>query len=183
MALRVFLPPPPERASLPAMSKRALEGGEQSTAPKKRSLASWLAVPPPKAPIPLVSSPPLTDRQSTFVAHATTASSSHAAEQFHAFVRQLRSPSHPSAADHEMLAWRTMGLRIGREGVDEADWIVKSGSDDDGEKNGGNTMRKCLEEEGAVDAVVVVSRQVSSLLLLSSADPHLSEYYTGTTEA
>lgn len=58
-----------------------------------------------------------------------------------------------------MMSWRTMQTKPGRDGLGgEDDWVVKYGSDDDGEKNGGNTIRKAIEEAGGVDVVVIVSR-------------------------
>ena len=40
----------------------------------------------------------------------------------------------------------------------EEDWVVRMGSDDDDEKNAGATVKRVLEEAGAVDVAVVVSR-------------------------
>ncbi|KAM0753828.1 ribosomal protein S5 domain 2-like protein [Meredithblackwellia eburnea MCA 4105] len=152
--------------------KRTLDEASQAQPPAKRSaptpsssLNTWLSVKAPSAPTVLVNSPPLTDRKSTFVAHATFAKNEHQAKQFHSFVRALRAPNHPTPADHEILGWRTMGLRLGKDGMKEEDWIVKSGGDDDDEKGGSNTVRKCLEEEASVDVAVVVSRYWGGVML------------------
>ena len=114
-----------------------------------------------RTPTPLVHSPPLTDRQSTFIAHATPTTSGPNALAFQSFVRAYRAPSHPEAADHEILGWRTLGLKVGKTGAGEGgeeDWVVRMGSDDDDEKNAGATVKRVLEEAGAVDVAVVVSR-------------------------
>lgn len=75
--------------------------------------------------------------------------------------------NHPSSADHEILGWRTMTLKIGKDGLsgDENDWTSKTGGDDDEEKNGSNTIRKCLEEVGAIDVAVVISRYYGGIML------------------
>ncbi|KAK4698884.1 hypothetical protein P7C70_g7384, partial [Phenoliferia sp. Uapishka_3] len=165
------------------MSKRAASPPSSSQPPAKRApatLSTWLNVAAPTAPSILVSSPPLTDRASTFVCHATTCTSSHAATQFQSFVRALRAPSHPTESDHEMMAWRTMVLKVGKTGEDEGDWVVRYGSEDDGEKSSGATLRKCLEEEAAVDVCVVVSRYYGGIMLGPDRFTHMR---TVTTQA
>lgn len=59
------------------------------------------------------------------------------------------------------MGWRTLGLKVGKTGAGEGgeeDWVVRMGSDDDDEKNAGATVKRVLEEAGAVDVAVVVSR-------------------------
>jgi putative IMPACT (imprinted ancient) family translation regulator len=108
---------------------------------------------------PIVNSPPFTDRRSTFVAHAAPVTNQAGAVQFQNYVRQLRSKDHPREADHEMLGWRSMSLKVGKDGLGgEDDWTTKTGGDDDGEKGGGAQVRKSVEEAGGVDVAVVVSR-------------------------
>lgn len=51
-----------------------------------------------------------------------------------------------------------MTLKVGKTGVEENDWTVKTGGDDDGEKNASNEVHKAIKELAAVDVVVVVSR-------------------------
>lgn len=106
--------------------------------------------------------PGFTDRRSTFVAHAAPVTTAHGAQQLQNYVRELRvKDSHPKEADHEMLGWRTMALKAGRDGLKGADdWTVRSGGDDDGEKGGAACIKKALEESGGqgVDCAVVVSR-------------------------
>lgn len=151
------------------MSKRASTSQLEEPRAKRATgdLNSYFDVPPPKAPSLLAFSDPVTDRQSTFVAHATTVTSAPNAVQFHAFVRTLISKNHPSPADHEILGWRTMELRVGKDGLSgaEEDWTVRTGGDDDEEKNGSNTIKKCLEEQGSVDVAVVISRYYGGKLL------------------
>lgn len=65
------------------MSKRASTSQLSSSTNKKAGLATYFAIPAPKTPSPLIGSDPITDRQSTFVAHATTITTEHGAKQFH----------------------------------------------------------------------------------------------------
>lgn len=41
-----------------------------------------------------------------------------------------------------MFGWRTMTLKVGKKGLSEDDFTTRSGGEDDGEKNGANTIRK-----------------------------------------
>jgi len=114
------------------------------------SLRHWLKLEStPPLPHPIAASLPITDRQSTFVAHACSVSAPPTASRFHAHIQHLRDKSHPSQADHEMLGWRTMTLKLGKKGLREDDFTTRSGGDDDGEKNGANTIRKVSPRQGA----------------------------------
>lgn len=57
-----------------------------------------------------------------------------------------------------MLAWRTMSLKVGKNGLGEDDWTVRTGGDDDGEKGGMREVHSAITKEAAVDVAVVVSR-------------------------
>lgn len=148
-------------------TKRASSSAEDGP-PKKKSgkaangggtLASYFTISPRPPPQLIASSAPFTDRRSTFVAHAAACTTQVGAAHFADHVRALRSDKHPREADHEMYAWRAVGLKPGKSGLSgEDDWTVKTGSEDDGEKGGGNTIRRAIEEAGGVDVVVVVSR-------------------------
>lgn len=129
--------------------------------PSKRgsTLASYFTIQAPKGPNPIVSSDPLTDRRSTFVAHAAPVTTPTGAAQFQALVRTLVvEGKHPREADHEMYAARFMALRSGKDGTAPEDWTSKLAGDDDGEKGGSSAIKRCLESSGAVDVAVVVSR-------------------------
>ncbi|GAA5974823.1 hypothetical protein JCM21900_001878 [Sporobolomyces salmonicolor] len=120
----------------------------------------------PAPPHPLVHSDPITDRSSTFIAHAAPCTNSVQAVQLQAYVRALRTTSHPKECDHEMLGWRTMSLKAGRTGLDgDDDWTVKQGGDDDGEKGGARTIQECIVREGGIDVAVVVSRLYGGIML------------------
>lgn len=148
--------------------KRANSPTASSSAPKRNFLEQ-------RAPAVLVHSPPITDRQvsaiarrqhhadplqSTFIAHATPCQTVLQATRFHAYIRTLVSPEHPHPpADHEMLVYRIMALKPGKRGeIDENDWVVKVGVEQDGEDNSGRAMRDAIEDEGGLDVAVVVSR-------------------------
>lgn len=114
---------------------------------------------PARPPSPVVPSDPITDRLSTFVAHAAPCTNRVQAATLQAHVRALRGASHPVACDHEVLAWRCLGLKPGKTGLDsEDDWRVEGGTDDDGEKGAGAVVREVLDKEGGVDVAIVVSR-------------------------
>ncbi|GAA5865627.1 hypothetical protein JCM8547_007667 [Rhodosporidiobolus lusitaniae] len=120
----------------------------------------------PSPPSPLVHSDPITDRASTFIAHAAPIASVHAAEQLQSHVRNLRTTSHPLECSHEILGYRLVAPKAGKSGLEsEDDWTVKDGGDDDGEGNGASTVRECLRVEGAVDVGVVVSRLYGGQML------------------
>ncbi|RKO86440.1 hypothetical protein BDK51DRAFT_4430, partial [Blyttiomyces helicus] len=56
-------------------------------------------------------------------------------------------------------AWRYLKLRPGRTGEGgPGDFVLESGSDDDGERWAGARVLRVLEEEGVVDGCAVVSR-------------------------
>lgn len=125
---------------------------------------------PARPPQPVVASDPLTDRASTFVAHAAPCTNRVQAATLHAHVRALRTPAHPVECSHEVLAWRCLGLKPGRNGLGrdgEDDWRVEGGAEDDGEKGAGAVVREVLEREGGVDVAIVVSRLYGGALYLS----------------
>ncbi|PWN29099.1 hypothetical protein BDZ90DRAFT_210386, partial [Jaminaea rosea] len=56
-------------------------------------------------------------------------------------------------------AWRCLALKRGRDGLGGPnDYGLEEGSDDDGERWGGDRVLKAMREVGAVDLLVVVSR-------------------------
>jgi len=112
------------------------------------------ARPPPKA---LFESTPIFDRDSVFIAYVFRVSSP---EEVRAAVTQLSKVLHASKpATHEMYAYRTMTLRVGRDGLlGPEDFELRTGADDDGEKYGAAKILKVMEAEGIIDAVVVCSR-------------------------
>lgn len=138
------------------------DGGQP---PSKKTLHGFFNISAVPAPDQIGVSPPFTDRRSTFVAHAAAATTAVGATQFQNYVRALRNKNHPREADHEMMAFRTMSLKPGKTGLKEDDWTVKVGSDDDSEKGGGSTIRRLLEDEIAVDVVVVCSRWYGGTML------------------
>ncbi|GAA5901000.1 hypothetical protein JCM8208_007586 [Rhodotorula glutinis] len=149
-----------------------------SNAPTKRAPPLTAFFPsstgPARPPQPVVASDPLTDRASTFVAHAAPCTNHVQAATLHAHVRALRTPTHPVECSHEVLAWRCMGLRPGRTGLDgEDDWRVEGGADDDGEKGAGAVVREVLDKEGGVDVALVVSRLYGGIMLGPARFAHI----------
>ncbi|GJN94405.1 hypothetical protein Rhopal_007485-T1 [Rhodotorula paludigena] len=129
---------------------------------------------PPRPPAPLVSSDPLTDRQSTFIAHACPATNRTHAQTLQTHIRGLRTASHPCEMTHEMLAWRCLALKPGKSGLEsEDDWRVETGQDDDGEKGGANVIRDVLAQEGGVDVAIVVSRLYGGVMLGPARFAHI----------
>ncbi|GAA6060581.1 hypothetical protein JCM10212_006816 [Sporobolomyces blumeae] len=156
------------------MSKRRHESPPRTAGPPSKrtstgpsTLTSFFATSSrPALPSPITASDPITDRQSTFVAHAAPVTNPVQASQFHQHVRALRTPAHPVDCDHEILAWRTMTLRVGRDGLKgEDDWTVRSGGDDDGEKQGASHVQAAIQASAAIDVAVVVSRLYGGILL------------------
>ncbi|KAK7676755.1 hypothetical protein QCA50_020278 [Cerrena zonata] len=110
--------------------------------------------PPPK---PTATSQEIRDRGSTFVANIFQAPSLDDARRA---IDYLRNVTHSKRrATHEISAWRCMSLKGGKSGLGGPDdFEVASGSDDDGEKYAGGRILKVMQAEGALDAVVIVSR-------------------------
>ncbi|GAA5820884.1 hypothetical protein JCM11251_001862 [Rhodosporidiobolus azoricus] len=128
----------------------------------------------PRPPSPLVHSDPLTDRSSTFIAHAAPCTSSSSAASFQTYVRNLRTASHPVECSHEILGWRVVAPKVGKSGLEsEEDWTVRDGGDDDGEKDGASTVRDVLRREGQVDVMVVVSRLYGGQMLGPARFTHI----------
>ncbi|GAA5892838.1 hypothetical protein JCM6882_000592 [Rhodosporidiobolus microsporus] len=161
------------------MSKRSAPFSAPSEPSSKRaapsSLNSFFATThTPRPPSPLVHSDPLTDRSSTFIAHAAPCTSSSSASAFQSYIRALRAPSHPVECSHEMLGWRVVAPKPGKSGLEsEEDWAVRDGGEDDGEKDGGSTIREVLRREGAVDVMVVVSRLYGGQMLGPARFAHI----------
>ncbi|KAK4049310.1 hypothetical protein OIV83_004247 [Microbotryomycetes sp. JL201] len=157
----------------------------EATPAAKRQAASKLGPSPtlldhfpvthvPRVPSPICASDPITDRRSTFVAHAAPVTTPVGAIQFQNHVRHLRADrTHPREAEHEIYAARFLSLRPGKEGTDQNDWTVKITGEDDGEKGGSNAIKKVLERTVAVDICVVVSRYYGGILLGQDRFAHI----------
>lgn len=137
-------------------------------APKK----NWLSASLP-APRTLFSSAPIRDRDSLFIAHAVPCTSASAAHAFRAYVRQARIPTHLEDADHEIMCYRIISLKIGRTGEAESDFVVECEKDDDGENAAGAAMREIFIETATMDAVVVVSRWYGGVMLGPARFDHI----------
>ncbi|KDE08513.1 hypothetical protein MVLG_01292 [Microbotryum lychnidis-dioicae p1A1 Lamole] len=168
-------------SSSPAPPRRS-----QPASPNPGDLSSWILSttpssknPKPPLPQPIFSSPPLTDRRSTFVAHAAPVTSLPQVQIFHSHVKHLISKAHPREADHEMLGYRIIGLKSGKNGLGgEEDWRVQVGGEDDGEKGGRGTITAVLEKRGEVDVVVVVSRWYGGIMLGPDRFRHIATVAT-----
>ncbi|BGP20171.1 hypothetical protein JCM10213_000744 [Rhodosporidiobolus nylandii] len=120
----------------------------------------------PAPPFPLIASDPLTDRLSTFIAHASPVTTALSAQNLQEYVRKLRNTSHPVECSHEVLAYRIVAPKPGKSGLEgEEDWTVRDAGEDDGEKGASAVVRECLKAEGAVDVGVVVSRLYGGVML------------------
>ncbi|EGU10969.1 hypothetical protein RTG_03186 [Rhodotorula toruloides ATCC 204091] len=154
------------------MSKRTASstsfGSSNTPSAKRTSLNAYFpsTTGPPKPPSPLVSSDPLTDRSSTFIAHAAPCTNHTQAQTLQNYVRNLRSTTHPVECTHEIMAYRCMGLKPGKTGLEsEDDWKVEINGDDDGEKGGSTIIKEVLTQEGGVDVAIVVSRLYGGVML------------------
>ncbi|KPV73351.1 uncharacterized protein RHOBADRAFT_45925, partial [Rhodotorula graminis WP1] len=160
----------------PAPSSFAASNAPTKRAAPSTTLTSFFpsSTGPARPPQPVVASDPITDRSSTFVAHAAPCTNHVQAATLHAHVRALRTPSHPVECSHEVLAWRCLGLRPGRTGLEgEDDWRVEGGADDDGEKGAGAVVREVLDREGGVDVAIVVSRLYGGIMLGPARFTHI----------
>ncbi|BGP51783.1 hypothetical protein JCM10450v2_007739 [Rhodotorula kratochvilovae] len=129
---------------------------------------------PAQPPSPVLASDPLTDRASTFVAHAAPCTNRVQAQTLQTHVRALRNRDHPVECSHEVLGWRCMALKPGRSGLEsEDDWKVEGGADDDGEKGAGAVVKEVLEKEGGVDCAIVVSRLYGGIMLGPARFTHI----------
>ncbi|GAA5972831.1 hypothetical protein JCM11641_003961 [Rhodosporidiobolus odoratus] len=166
-------------ANEPATKRTTLSSSSGSTGSTLNSFFPTTHRPSP--PSPLVHSDPLTDRSSTFIAHAAPTTTSHAAHQLQDHVRKLRSSSHPVECSHEILAFRIMAPKAGKSGVESVeDWDVKEFGEDDGEKGASAVVKEVLRKEGAVDVGVVVSRLYGGIMLGPARFTHIR---TVTTQA
>ncbi|KIJ49361.1 hypothetical protein M422DRAFT_161382 [Sphaerobolus stellatus SS14] len=115
-------------------------------------------------PKPVCTSRSIQDRDSTFVAMLFRVASSTEAMATTKHVKNVIHANNP--ADHEMMAYRVMSLKSDRTGINGPDdFELKVGSDDDGEKYGGDRVLKIMNREGILDAVVVVTRWFGGTML------------------
>ncbi|GAA5842235.1 hypothetical protein JCM3766R1_005077 [Sporobolomyces carnicolor] len=167
------------------MSKRSADSSATGVPPAKRATLNsfFPTTSTPKLPSPIVSSSPITDRQSTFIAHAVPITHESQATLFQSHVRSSRGSSHPVECDHEILAWRTMSLKVGKNGLGgEDDWTVKTGGDDDGEKGGSREVHNAIQSQAAVDVAVVVSRLYGGVMLGPARFQHMNRVATQALE-
>lgn len=131
-------------------------------------LDGWLsisqneAVSTPAPTGPISTSREISDRGSSFIAHAATCTSAEEAKRFQRYMRECH---RADPADHEMMGWRALSVKKGRSGISEDDFEVATGADDDGEKNGGSSILKVLEREKALDSCIVISRWFGGTML------------------
>lgn len=156
-----------EQVSLSAMSKRTASSTSfaASNEPNAKRSASLIdayfpsKTGPAKPPQPIVASDPITDRQSTFVAHAAPCSNHVQAQTLQKYIRNLRTTSHPVECSHEILAWRTLALKPGKTGLgSDDDFKITIDGDDDGEKGGSTIIKEVLTQDGGIDVAIVISR-------------------------
>jgi len=115
-------------------------------------------------PTALFESAEIQDRDSVFVASIYPATTPDEARK--AINHHKNTVHGPRKAAHEMAAWRYMALKTGKSGLGgPSDFEVKGNSDDDGEKYGGNRILKVMQNQGIIDAVVIVSRWFGGTLL------------------
>lgn len=115
-------------------------------------------------PAPVFTTPKLEDRDSTFVGSIFKARSAKDVTRILEHVKHVLQVDDP--ASHNMAAWRFLTLKRGKDGLSGPDdFVVQSGSEDDGEKYGGQKILKAMETNGTVDAVVVCSRWFGGTML------------------
>jgi hypothetical protein len=146
-----------------------------TTAPRQGDLNVWLGKSAVAMPSTCAAAQ-IYDRDSLFIGHVYPLLSSSSASRF-ALLEHLSRIVHPRipndafppafrhlppgrrGASHDMLAWRVLELKQGRDGLGgPGDFGVVEGEEDDGEKGGGRAVAKMLKGLGACDVLVVVSR-------------------------
>ncbi|KAG6335494.1 hypothetical protein ID866_3601 [Astraeus odoratus] len=128
-----------------------------------------IARPPPEV---VVTSQEIRDRGSIFVGSVYRANS---VEDAKAAARHHKHVVHAGKkVAHEISAWRCMVLKPGRTGLQGPDdFELRTGYDDDGEQWAGAKILKVMQLEGAIDAVVVVSRWFGGTLLGPARFQHI----------
>ncbi|KZT69636.1 ribosomal protein S5 domain 2-like protein [Daedalea quercina L-15889] len=132
---------------------------------KDHTLNSFLGLPLSQANFECIAtSQEIRDRGSTFAAKIYAAASVKDAHAVHAHVKNTVHGAKP--ATHEVAAWRCMVLKPGKTGLGGPDdFELRTGSVDDGEQHAGGRVLKVLQDEGVLDAVVVVSRWYGGVML------------------
>ncbi|KAH9834138.1 ribosomal protein S5 domain 2-like protein [Rhodofomes roseus] len=129
------------------------------------TLDSFVGLPPLQSNFECIAtSQEVRDRGSIFVANIFAAASVKEAHRVHAHVKNVVHGSKP--ATHEVAAWRCMVLKSGKSGLGGPDdFELRTGSVDDGEQHAGAKVLKAIQEEGVIDAVVIVSRWYGGVML------------------
>ncbi|TPX66814.1 hypothetical protein SpCBS45565_g04205 [Spizellomyces sp. 'palustris'] len=131
-------------------------------------------------PLPNTNPPPtifvsssISDRKSTFVAHAAKVCSS---QDLSRLTQTITSSKATQNASHNISAWRYLSLKPGKTGLEGPDdFGIVSGYDDDGEKWAGSKIAKVLQEFNVVDVVVIVSRWYGGVLLGCARFRHIEQ--------
>lgn len=152
--------------------------------PIQPSLDTWLSVPPALSelhpdPALITSSEPIVDKDSIFLSLTFPLSIPPTSYQLRTLTSTYLSPPlHPKLPPvtqkgkgvqptHRMYAWRCLVLKRGKDGTGgEGDYELKEGSDDDGEKYGGDRILQGLRDLGAVDCISFCCRYVFLLSFL-----------------
>ncbi|TCD66738.1 hypothetical protein EIP91_000979 [Steccherinum ochraceum] len=125
--------------------------------------------PPPE---PVAISQEIRDRGSTFLGYIFRTASPEDAQKVVTYVRNVMHASR--RATHEISAWRCMLLKTGKSGLGGPDdFELRAGSDDDDEKYAGERVLKTMKAEGAMDAVVIISRWYGGELLGPARFSHI----------
>ncbi|KAG2153278.1 ribosomal protein S5 domain 2-type protein [Suillus clintonianus] len=134
------------------------------------NLYSYVKVDRP-APKCLVTSQEIRDRGSAFVGSVYRASTS---EEAKAAISHHRNVVHAGKKAYEISAWRCMMLKHGKTGLGGPDdFEVITGYNDDGEQWAGSKVLRVVQNEGVLDAVVIVSRWFGGTLLGPARFAHI----------
>ncbi|KNC96968.1 uncharacterized protein SPPG_07788 [Spizellomyces punctatus DAOM BR117] len=155
--------------------KRSLPDSHSSPQDDKRPRTSHDALPATNTnpPPTIFVSSSISDRKSTFVAHAAEVRSP---QDLSRLTQTITSSKATQNASHNIRAWRYLSLKPGKTGLEGPDdFGVVSGYDDDGEKWAGSKIAKILEQFQVVDVVVIVSRWYGGVLLGSARFRHIEQ--------
>ncbi|KAL7004911.1 hypothetical protein EMMF5_005524 [Cystobasidiomycetes sp. EMM_F5] len=133
-----------------------------------KPLDGFFGVGPARRPKVLGVSDPLRDKDSLFIAFATTAESTNDIEKLRDWVSEVGNAEYgdnAAPASHIMHAARLLTVKTGKTGKYVSDFDVRLHTEDDGESRGGKAVGEALAAADAADVVVAVSRWFGGSML------------------
>ncbi|KAJ3331923.1 hypothetical protein HDU76_001813 [Blyttiomyces sp. JEL0837] len=102
------------------------------------------------------------DRYSKFIAHTAAITSKVDLDRV---VAKIKTEPELKNATHNILAWRYLALKKNTTGLNQSDFFVVEGCDDDGEQWAGGKLLRLMQAAGAADCLLVVTRWYGGTML------------------